>query len=250
MISTITPVIIVKDAEHTIDVCLKSLEAFAEVILYINNSNDNTEKLAKEYKNVTIIHGDFLGFGATKNKASSYSKTSWILSLDADEVLSKALIEELHTLTPEPNTVYSILRTNYYKDRQIKHCWGDDILIRLYNKTETQFVDKKVHEYIIKENLNKKALRGIVKHYPYSTISDFIVKLDRYSTLFATDKVGKKRSSPTKAFFNGLFSFIKTYIFKQGFRDGYAGLIIAFSHMATNFYKYIKLYEMNRELKQ
>ncbi|MEW6713376.1 MAG: glycosyltransferase family 2 protein, partial [Candidatus Riflebacteria bacterium] len=44
-----------------------------------------------------------------------------------------------------------------------------------------------------------------------------------------------------------LYSFFRTYILKRGFLDGYAGLVIAFSHMATNFYKYIKLYEMNRE---
>jgi len=88
-----------------------------------------------------------------------------------------------------------------------------------------------------------------MKHYSYMSISDFIIKLDRYSTLFANDNVGKKSSSPAKAFFNGLYSFFRTYILKRGFLDGYAGLIIAFSHFATNFYKYIKLYELNLEQK-
>jgi hypothetical protein len=46
---------------------------------------------------------------------------------------------------------------------------------------------------------------------------------------------------------NGGFSFFKTYFIKRGFLDGYAGLVIAFSHMATNFYKYIKLYELNQK---
>ena len=86
-----------------------------------------------------------------------------------------------------------------------------------------------------------------MKHYSYMSISDFIVKVDRYSTLFAADNTGKKFPTPAKAFVNGLYSFFRTYVLKRGFLDGYAGLIIAFSHMATNFYKYIKLYEMNRE---
>ncbi|MGB3750645.1 MAG: glycosyltransferase family 2 protein, partial [Arcobacteraceae bacterium] len=61
--------------------------------------------------------------------------------------------------------------------------------------------------------------------------------------------VGRKKSSPLKAILNAKFSFFKTYFLKRGFLDGYAGLIIAFSHMATNFYKYIKLYELNKEIK-
>jgi hypothetical protein len=93
-------------------------------------------------------------------------------------------------------------------------------------------------------------LHGILRHYPYTSITDFIIKLERYSTIYAQDNAGKKSSSPTKAFFNGVFSFLKTYILKRGFLDGYAGLIIAFSHMATNFYKYMKLYELNCELKK
>lgn len=249
-INLISPVIIVKNSEQTIKACLESLKDFNEVILYVNNSTDKTEAIAKTFSNVSIIHGAFSGFGQTKNKAASYATNTWVLSLDSDEVLSQEIIKNIKNLKLEIDTIYSILRTNYYKSTQIKHCWGNDILVRLYNKEQTSFVNQNVHEYIIEDNMNKKAIDGLVKHYPYSTISDFISKLDYYSTLFANEHVGKKKSSPSKAFFNGLFSFTKTYVFKQGFRDGYAGLIIAFSHMATNFYKYIKLYEMNKELKK
>ncbi len=88
---------------------------------------------------------------------------------------------------------------------------------------------------------------GTVKHFPYANITDFIMKLDRYSTIYAEDNVGKKCASPIKAITNAHFSFFKTYFLKRGFLDGYAGLLIAFSHMATNFYKYMKLYEANKE---
>lgn len=246
-IKFISPVIIVKNGEPTIKACLNSLKDFNEVILYLNNSTDNTETIAQSFSNVTIIKGEFLGFGQTKNRAAAHSTNAWILSLDSDEVLDQEMIDSLKNLQPETDTVYTVLRTNFYKTTQIKHCWGNDILVRLYNKEETSFINQNVHEYIIEENMTKREIKGVVKHYPYSTISDFISKLDYYSTLFANEHVGRKKSSPSKAFFNGLFSFMKTYVFKQGFRDGYAGLIIAFSHMATNFYKYIKLYEMSKE---
>ena len=248
MISHISCVIIVKDAQNTIADVLNALKPFNDVVLYINNSTDKTKDIAKKYKNVTIIDGIFNGFGITKNEASKYTKNSWILSLDADEVISEEFIQNLKKIDLDKNNLYTIDRVNYYKKAPIKHCWGNDIIVRIYNKDITNFTDTKVHEKIIKKNLNIIHIKGEVKHYPYSNISDFIIKLDRYSTIFAQDNVGKKSSSPLKAILNAYFSFFKTYFLKKGFLDGYAGLIIAFSHMATNFYKYMKLYELNREL--
>ena len=249
LIKNITPVIIAKDAQSTIQKCLDSLLDFEEVILYLNNTTDNTVQIAKEYKNVKIIDGIFEGFGPSKNKASTYSSNKWVLSLDSDEVLSREFVENISNLKLEDKNVYTILRTNFYKQTQIKYCWGDDIIVRLYNKNNTFFCNNKVHEYIIDKNHNIIQLVGMVNHFPYNNITDFIIKLNRYSTIFAQDNVGKKSSSPLKAFLNGNFSFFKTYILKRGFLDGYAGLVIAFSHMATNFYKYIKLYELNKEYK-
>lgn len=249
-ISNISCVMITKNAEATLKNVLDSLTAFDDVVLYSNNSSDATDEIASSYENVNLIQGEFLGFGPTKNKAASYAKNDWILSLDADEVLCDDFILSIINLDLKDDVLYSILRTNYYKKTQIKHCWGNDIITRVYNRTLTSFTDKKVHEKIIDDKFKVQQIPGLVKHYPYSTITDFITKLDRYSTIFAQDNVGKKSSSPLKAILNAKFSFFKTYFIKRGFLDGYAGLVIAFSHMATNFYKYIKLYELNKELKR
>ena len=248
-IDNISVVIIAKNAQNTIQSTLDSLIDFEEVIIYLNNSTDKTDLIVKKFSNVKVIDGDFLGFGETKNKASTYAKNNWILSLDADEILSKEFVVTLQNIKLDKKSVYSILRLNYYKDIQIKYCWGDDIIIRLYNREKTRFTPNKVHENIISDNFIIKQIDGIVKHYPYSTITDFIIKLDRYSTIFAQENKGIKQSSPLKAILNSQFSFFKTYFLKRGFLDGYSGLIIAFSHMATNFYKYIRLYELNQELK-
>ena len=246
-IEHISCVIIAKNAQATIRETLKSLSNFSDVVVFSNNSTDETDNIVGEFANTNLVIGDFIGFGPTKNLAATYAKNEWILSLDADEVLTKKFVQNLSILHLQENHVYSILRINFYKNTQIKHCWGNDNLVRIYNKKITKFTDKKVHEKIIIKNLETQQIDGEVKHYPYSSITDFIIKLDRYSSIYAEDNVGKKNSSPSKAILNGLFSFFKTYFLKRGFLDGYAGLIIAFSHMATNFYKYIKLYELNRE---
>lgn len=247
LIDTISVVMIVKNAEITIKTSLDALRVFDEVILYLNDTSDSTYEIAQNYENVKIIEGDFLGFGPTKNKAATYATNDWILSLDSDEVLTKEFINNLKDTVLDTQSVYTILRSNYYKKREIRHCWGNDIIERLYNRTATQFSAKKVHEHIIKDMMKVENINGAVKHFPYASITDFIMKLDRYSTIYAEDNVGKKSASPLKAISNAHFSFFKTYFLKRGFLDGYAGLLIAFSHMATNFYKYMKLYEANKE---
>lgn len=247
---TVSAVMIVKNGARTIRRTLESLKELDDVVVYDNGSVDETLSIAREYPNVHLIEGTFDGFGTTKNRAASFAKYDWLLIIDSDEVVDEELLHALKTKTLDPKSIYIVNFLAYYKEIQIKHCgWNNQKIRRLYNKTVTRFNDNAVHENIIDEGMKKEAIEGNMKHYSYMSISDFIVKLDRYSTLFANDNVGKKSSSPAKAFFNGLYSFFRTYILKRGFLDGYAGLIISFSHMATNFYKYIKLYEMNLEQK-
>ena len=250
-IENISVVIIAKNAQSTIKEVLQSLESFSDVVIYENGSTDDTVKIIEGFDNVNLVKGNFIGFGKTKNKAATYSKNDWVLSLDADEVVSEEMFKNIQALNLDKNRVYEIKRSNYYKTHKLKYCgWGEERIVRLYNKQTTAYNDSMVHEKIITDNCNISVINGELKHYPYSSISQFVQKADQYSEIFANEKVGKKSSSPSKAFFNAMFSFIKTYVFKRGFLDGYVGLVISVSHAVTNFYKYIKLYEKNKELKQ
>ncbi|MDX9813760.1 MAG: glycosyltransferase family 2 protein [Sulfurimonadaceae bacterium] len=247
----ISAVILAKNSEKTIEKTLKSLVEFDDVVVYDNGSSDKTMQIAKSFKNVNLVEGEFRGFGWSKNRAASFAKNDWILIIDSDEVVDVELLNELKNKNLDEKTVYRLNFKAFYKDTEVKYCgWNNQKIKRLYNKTITRYNSNDVHEDIITDGLKLEELKGNVEHYSYHSISEFIIKADRYSSLFATNNVGKKSSSPVKAFFNGLYSFIKTYIFKQGFRDGYVGLVIAFSHFVTNFYKYIKLYELNLEAKK
>jgi glycosyltransferase involved in cell wall biosynthesis len=251
MIDNISAVVLAKNNENTIENTLKSLELFDDVVVYDNGSLDNTIQIAKSFSNVNLIQGEFKGFGWSKNKAASYAKNDWIIIIDSDEVIDAILLKTLQNKQLDKTKVYQLNFKAFYKDIQVKYCgWNNQKIKRVYNKSVTSYNDNDVHEDIKTENFDIELLDGNVEHYSYHTISQFIIKADHYSTLFAKNNAGKKNSSPLKAYFNGLYSFIKTYIFKRGFLDGYVGLIIAFSHMVTNFYKYIKLYELNKELKK
>lgn len=245
----ISAVVLAKNNDSTIRKTLESLETFDDVVVYDNGSIDETINIAKSFKNVNLIKGEFNGFGWTKNRAVSFTKNDWVIIIDSDEVIDKELLKTLQTQELNKNSAYILNFKAYYKNIQIKYCgWNNQKIKRVFNKTVTKYNDNDVHEDIITDGLKIKELKGNVEHYSYQTIEQFVDKANIYSTLFAKNNAGKRTSSPLKASFNALYSFFRTYILKLGFLDGYVGLIIAFSHSVTNFYKYIKLYELNKEL--
>jgi len=247
----ISAVVLTKNNQKTIKKTLESLESFDNVVVYDNGSVDNTLEIVKEFSNVHLVEGVFNGFGWTKNKAVSYALYDWIVIVDSDEVIDNKLLYALQTKILDEKVVYQLNFKAFYKDIQVKYCgWNNQKIKRVYNRKITKYNDNHVHEDIITDGLKIELLEGYIEHYSYQTISQFVQKADHYSTLFAQNNVGKRSSSPFKAILNAKYSFIKTYFFKRGFLDGYVGLVIAFSHMVTNFYKYMKLYELNKEAKK
>jgi len=242
LIKNISIVIIAKDAQETIQETLQSTLLFKEVILYLNNSTDNTKEIASHFKNVKIIEGDFLGFGKTKNKAASYASNEWIFSLDSDEVILKELSQEIKNL-PLENTqdVFIIKRDNYFLNKKIKYSgWGKDYLLRIYNKTQHSFNDNKVHEFVTTtQQTHKIYLQNSFKHHAITDINQFLYKIIKYSDLAAE---GKKTCYFLTVVFKAHWAFFKTYILQLGFLDGYRGFIIATSNFIGKFYRYTKRY--------
>lgn len=245
----ISVTILTKNSAAFISEVLSSLQDFDEVLLYDNGSTDETLTLAKAYANVKIIEGEFFGFGKTHNLASSLAKHPWILSIDSDEIVSPSLCEEIRALTLDEQTVYSFPRKNYFNGKWIRWCgWHPDRQYRLYHRGATSFSAAEVHEAIITEGMNHHPLHSAIIHYSYSSIHEFLAKMQSYSDLFAKQNAGKKNSSPCKALLHGFYAFFKSYLLKRGFLGGYEGLVISFYNGHTAYYKYLKLYEANLKL--
>jgi len=241
-IKNITPVIIAKDAQTTIKETLESLTIFSEVILYLNNSNDKTYEIAKTYTNVNVVEGEFIGFGPTKNIASEFSSNSWVLSLDSDEVIPKELLTELTQLQLSDNKeVFLLKRDNYFFDKKVKHSgWGDDYLIRIYNRLSHKFCDNLVHEFIeLKADSKKTSLINSFKHNAVDNINQFLTKSIKYSDLASKDK---SICSYALVIFKAIFTFVKIYFLKLGILDGWRGVFIASSASYSKFFRYTKMY--------
>lgn len=246
MPANITVTILTKNSEKYLKEVLESLKDFNEVLIYDNGSIDRTFEIAQKFSNVTIHKAVFQGFGKTHNTASNTAKNDWILSIDSDEVVSHEMCQEILALDLSPDAVYSFPRKNYFKNHWIWFCgWYPDRVFRLYNRKKTRFTDAYVHESVIVENMSVIECKSPIIHYSYSSQNDFLAKMQSYSSLFAEQNYGKKKSSPLKAILHGIGAFFKSYFIKFGFLGGFNGLMISIYNGNTAFYKYLKLYELN-----
>ncbi len=245
----ISVTILTKNSEKYLPEVLNALKAFEEVLVYDTGSKDQTLEIARSFPNVTLFQEPFLGFGPTHNLASAAAKHDWILSIDSDEVPEPELVQEILRLSLDPKAVYAFARHNYFNGKFIKWCgWHPESIVRMYHRKSTRFSDNQVHEGVITEGFKQVQLKGSLKHYSYSSIAEFLEKMQLYSTLFAKQNAGKKNSSPSKAVLHGFFAFFKSYILKRGIFGGYEGYVISLYNGHTAYYKYLKLYELNQKL--
>lgn len=248
--SMITVCLLAKNSEATIAKALHSVQEFPEVIVLDNGSTDQTIPIAHGFPNVRVIHTVFKGFGPLRNEATSYASNDWILALDTDEEISPNLLEEIKGLKLTQDTVYSMPRKNTYNGKHIKGCgWHPDRVIRLYNRQATKYTDAEVHESVITHRLEVKQLKSPLMHVPFRSTAEFLAKMQHYSTLYAKEHAGKKRSCLTKALTHSFFAFCRSYFLQRGFLLGAEGFIISLYNANTAFYKYVKLWEENGKKK-
>ena len=246
----ISVTILTKNSQKHLKEVLEALRDFDEVLICDTGSTDKTLEIAKEFANVNLFERAFEGFGPTHNLASSLAKHDWILSIDSDEVVSPELAQEILSLPLKPTQVYSFPRHNEYKGKWIKGCgWYPDRQVRLYNRTETVFTSAQVHEAIICTGMAHVKLSSPLRHYSYAETADFLQKMQSYSSLFAQQNQGRKKSSLSTAIWHSFFAFFKSYFLKRGFLWGQHGFEISVYNANTAFYKYLKLAEINHSLK-
>lgn len=246
--SDISAIVLTRNNETTLKKTLEALKGFKDVVVLDTGSKDTTLQIAKAFPNVRVFEHNFSGFGTLRNLAAEYAKSDWVLSIDSDEVLSIEAYEEIKSKILEESRVYSFPFENFFNGKLIKWCgWYPDRHIRLYNKKKTSFSSDFVHERVLQSSLKHEHLFFPIKHYSYGCISDFLEKMQRYSTLFAQQNKYKRSSSLFKAISHCVFAFFKSYILKRGIFGGVEGFIISTYNAQTAYYKYLKLWEANKD---
>ncbi len=240
----ISLVIITRDAGEHLEKCLDSVQGIVDDIIILDSgSKDNTQFIAPKY-NARFIYQDWLGFGKQKQKAVELAANDWVLCLDADEYLSDELRESINKIDLSSNNfAYYLCRCNIFFKKPLRHGAGyPDNILRLFNRRFANWNSNDVHESVVTKQ-QAKVLKGDLFHNSSSSLSKYIEKQNNYTDIQSANS--KKKSSFFRAVISPLWFFIKYYIIKGGFLDGFAG----FAHISigaiTSFIKYLKIYEKN-----
>ena len=250
----ISAVIITYNEEKNIGRCIDSLQELAdEIVVVDSDSTDNTVKIAKE-KNARVILQPFLGYIEQKNFAMDHASEEIVLSLDADECLSDSLRQSLISLKQSGNFsgAASMNRLTNYCGYWVRYGgWYPDTKVRLVDRRKARWTGVNPHDKLeALPEIKIQHLNGDLLHYSYASINAHLDQISRFSDIGAKALYAKgKRSSILKILVNPIARFIRNYILRRGFMDGFFGFVIAMNSSHAVFLKYVRLYLLQREMK-
>jgi glycosyltransferase involved in cell wall biosynthesis len=245
----ISATVITYNEEHNIREALQSLSWVDEIIVVDSGSSDSTLEICRGFTH-KIFQREWTGYIDQKNFAVDRAGHDWIFSLDADERSTPELCNEIKRLAREgfSRSGYRIPRVTYFMGRWIRHGdWYPDYQLRLFDRRRGRWEGGRVHESV---RLKDKPgiLRGEIRHFTYRSLSDYLRRLEVYSNLAALDyRQRGKCASPGSLLGNPTAAFVRSYIVKRGFLDGTPGFAVAAMGAVSVFFKYAKLYELQRK---
>ena len=248
---SISVVIITFNEEKNIGRCLDSVMPVADDLVVIDSySTDKTEQICKE-KGARFVQHAFEGHIEQKNWAITQAKYPYILSLDADEELSETLQKSIVQIKEKwEKDGYYMNRLNNYCGKWVRHCgWYPDKKLRLWDSRKGKWGGKNPHDkYELNEGATSGKLNGDLLHFSFHSIEQHINQINLFSRIKAEVAFQKgRRSNLWLILFAPLFRFIKDYILKRGFLDGFYGLVICANSAHGEFLRYVKLRKMWRE---
>lgn len=227
--------------EKNIERCLKSVKNLAgEIIVVDEKSTDNTVKIAKKYTDKIFLVDHDSMFHKHKQLALDKCSNDWILQIDCDEELSPGLIKEIQELdfTAE---AYKIPRKSQIFGKWLEHTgWYPDHQIKLVRKNKAHYPCKSLHEDMVVEG-EVKTLKNDLLHYHYTSVEQFIDRMNRYTTNDAEFINKPVVWSDTIKY--PLDEFLKRFFYWEGYKDGLHGLVLSLLMAANRLIVFSKLWE-------
>ena len=244
----ISATIITFNEESNIKAACESVAWADEIVVVDSNSTDATREIA-ESCGARVITNEWPGFGAQKQFAANRAAHDWIFSLDADERVSDQLKASIQALQQHHETKdgYVVARRTYYQGRWIRGGgWYPDYQLRLFDRTRGHWKLRHIHESVVMETgASIGEIKGDLLHYTSPNAAHHHRMIgDRYAPLAAQQMFEEgRRTSILKVASAGPSAFIRSWLLKGGFRDGFAGFTIASFAAHHAFLKHLMLWE-------
>jgi glycosyltransferase involved in cell wall biosynthesis len=240
----ISAVIITYNEAANIARCLDAAQLVADEIIIVDSFSKDKTKIICESYNVRFFERKFDGYGEQKNWGNAQATGNFILSLDADEVLSEKLIRDI--LKQKENPTHQAFRLNrltnfsgtwvrfagFYPDRKV----------RLWHKDAATWIGKAVHEVLkVKEGVKVGQLKGDLLHYSFYSVFDYLSRQNKYAKLSVTEQL-KHGKTPKflPSLFKGFYKFFLLYFLKLGFVHGFHGFVICLNGAGKYLINYAK----------
>ncbi len=239
--------LITLDAARTLDGCLESLDFVDEIVVLDHGSTDGTRDICAR-RGARVLTGEFKGFGAAKSSVTAAARNRWVLSIDADEEVTPDLRAAIMALPDAPPAAaFAINRLPRFLGRWIRHSgWHPDWVTRLFDRELAGFNELRVHESVVTDGPVAR-LDGMLLHYAYEDLHQWVEKQNRYGTLAAEEAAAEGRSgSVVRAIARGNLAFLRNYVLKQGWRDGVHGFVLCLLISGATFIKHLKIWLATR----
>jgi len=241
--------IITKNEADNLPDCLASVRFADQIVVVDSGSTDETVQIASDFGCDVFIE-KWRGFGRQKQCAIDKCNNRWVLVLDADERIpteTAPVIADIVSKGTRDVAGYSFPRNNWFQGRWIKHLWGGDRIVRLFQKELGGMTPAAVHESV-EVTGEVTALNVPIEHFTESDLSKIMIKIDHYSTLGAQEAFSEGRKSTVcSASFRAALAFIQNYFLKRGFLDGAQGFTLSVTDSINKFFKYAKLSELHKQ---
>lgn len=252
--SSLTAVIITKNEERRIGRLLESLLFADEVVVVDDESIDGTVELCRRHGAKVISHRSEGDFDHQRNLGIDLAQGTWILQLDADEVIPPLLQREIRSAlsTPSSYVAYGIKRQNCYLGKWMQsRNWYGNYQVKLFRKDQARYIGSSVHEQLRVEGPTGQ-LQHDVLHFPYESLVQVLDRMNYYTSVEA--KVLARRSGsvavchiayqltarPVKLFW-------KLFVKKQAWRDGFHGFLFSVLDTFSQFMQWAKYWERTLE---
>ena len=237
--------------EKNIGRCLQSVKDIADEIVVVDScSSDKTAEISKGF-GVRFIVQPFLGYIEQKNFALESATHPHVLFLDADEALSPELRNaiEMEKSKGFPAAGYTMNRLSWFCDQWIRHgTWYPDKKLRLVLKSGAHWGGTNPHDKLELANGSaEEHLQGDLLHYTYYSLDEYILQGNKFSSIAAKAMyIQGRKAGYLNLIWNPFMAFVKCYILRAGFLDGFNGYIIARQSASQTFLKYAKLLQLKR----
>lgn len=244
----ISAYIVARNEERNLPRVLESVSGWvAEVVVLLNDTTDASASIAEAH-GARVEYLQWHGFRDTQNLALQFVKHPWVLALDADEEISIALRDEIIAFFSNGRdaqyTGARFPRKTWFLGRWILHGdWYPDKQLRLFKLDKGRWGGSPEH-YKLELTGACADLRGEMHHFSNPTIASHIGKISVFSDYFLKRQLEKGAAwSASAAVFRAVWRFVRAYVFRLGFLDGFPGLFVAVSTAYATFVRYSRLYE-------